>query len=531
MKMRAAAAAALIGLAAVVMVPDAAAQVLRGTLLDEETGAGVPGTLVTLRPHGGGDPVGTLTDRDGRFTITAPAPGEYVVRAERIGFATTSLPALRLEAGEVRDLVLRVASAPIILDGVGAIATRRQRCALRPEEGTEAAILWEEARKALATTEWTEREAAFLFEHALYERQLDARTLQVLSAARRTERVRQTFHTLPVERLLEDGFVQRTDSVTDYFGPDAAVLLSDRFLEQHCLRVQDTDDGTGALVGLAFEPVGRRSGIRGTLWLERSTAELRHLEFTYPNPPVRVPSDDIGGRIEFARLPTGEWIIQRWWIRTPRIGIEQGRTAAGQQADRAVLVGLNEHGGEVLGVYARNGRPLYTALAGTTIGYDTPSLLTRAAGGAVTAGGTAETQPATRAAEDAGAAPVAEPEPRADRRSRPNPRMITAAEIVRAGGSDAFEVVQSLRPQWLRVRGQTTLRTSEVRGLRDETFDAMVQTPVVVYVEGHRVGGSEALRGIAVAQIREIRHVDSREAVQRWGSDHGNGAIVVLLRR
>ncbi len=505
------------------------AQVVRGTLLDEATGDGVSGTLVTLRPSVGGNPVGTLSGADGRFTINAPAPGEYVLRAERIGFATTNLPPIRLEAGEVREVSLRVASAPIVLEGVGAVVARRRQCSLRPEQGTEAATLWEEARKALATTEWTEREAAFLFEHALYERQLDARTLQVVSDARRTERVRQTFHTLPVERLLEDGFIQRSDSITDYFGPDASVLLSDQFLEQHCLRVQDQDDGTGALVGLAFEPVGRRPGIRGTLWLERSTAELRHLEFTYPNPPVRIPSDDVGGRIEFARLPTGEWIIQRWWIRTPRLGLEQGRTAAGQPFDRAVVVGLNEHGGEVLGVYARNGRPLYASLSEVT-GAGTTGLLSRGVARTSSAGGFEPASDVAPSEVAAAAEPAPVTPPTRGRRERTNANLITAAEVARAGGSSGFDVVQLLRPQWFRVRGASTLRTSEVsRG--NETLDAMVQVPIVVYVEGHRVGGPEALRGVSTNQIREMRFVDSREASQRWGSDHGNGAIVVLLRR
>lgn len=499
------------------------AQVVRGTLLEEGTDRPVTGTLVTLRPELGGDPVGTLTDDFGRFSLVAPGPGSYTVRAERIGFATTNLPPLRLDAGETRDLVLRVASAPVVLEGIGTVAARRQRCSLRPEAGSEAAILWNEARKALVTAEWTEREGAFLFEHALYENRLEPRTLEVTNSTRRTERVRSTFHTLPVDRLLNEGFVQRSDSVTEYYGPDAAVLLSERFLEQHCLRVRESADDSDALVGLAFEPVRRSGGIRGTLWLERSTAELRHLEFTYPNPPVRVSSDDIGGRVEFARLPTGEWIIRRWWIRTPRVAIERSHTPVGQPIDRAVLEGLNEHGGEVLGVYTRTGRPLYAALASTLRTMNAPDLLTQ--------------RPPARSAE-AAPAPVSrqieetrEPDRRQRSRARANPSVITLAEITGAGGANAFDVVQSLRPQWLRTRGQTTLRTSGVADPRGGSYQAMTQVPIMVYVEGQQVGGLEALRGLSTSQIRELRFVDSREAVQRWGSDHGNGAVMVLLRR
>jgi hypothetical protein len=70
----------------------AASQSLRGTLLEDESGSPVAGTLVTLRPESGGSPVGTLTDSAGNFRLSAPAPGVYILRAERIGFVTTSLP-------------------------------------------------------------------------------------------------------------------------------------------------------------------------------------------------------------------------------------------------------------------------------------------------------------------------------------------------------------------------------------------------------------------------------------------------------
>jgi hypothetical protein len=127
---------------------------------------------------------------------------------------------------------------------------------------------------------------------------------------------------------------------------------------------------------------------------------------------------------------------------------------------------------------------------------------------------------------------VAEPAPApvAARAGRINPALISTTEIARSGGSNALEIVQSLRPQWLRSRGQTTLRTGTV-SVRGEEFEAMVSVPLVVYVDGNRVGGSDALRGISSSQLREIRYLDPREAVQRWGTDHGNGAVMVMLRR
>jgi hypothetical protein len=44
------------------------------------------------------------------------------------------------------------------------------------------------------------------------------------------------------------------------------------------------------------------------------------------------------------------------------------------------------------------------------------------------------------------------------------------------------------------------------------------------------VGGAEALNRITAESVGEIRFVDSREAVLRWGADHGGGAILVSTR-
>jgi hypothetical protein len=92
---------------------------------------------------------------------------------------------------------------------------------------------------------------------------------------------------------------------------------------------------------------------------------------------------------------------------------------------------------------------------------------------------------------------------------------ITAEEI---GGthSDAYALVQALRPQWLRVRG-----ASSVRGGSGQ---------VQVYLDGSHMGGVSFLRQIATQSVGRIEYMDGLEATQRWGLDHGSGAIVVHTR-
>jgi hypothetical protein len=81
-----------------------------------------------------------------------------------------------------------------------------------------------------------------------------------------------------------------------------------------------------------------------------------------------------------------------------------------------------------------------------------------------------------------------------------------------SGHSDVLSLVQSLRPRWLRVRGASSIAGRET---------------VQVYLDGSRLGGPESLRQLSTHSIGSLRYLDGLEATQRWGLDHGAGAIVV----
>jgi hypothetical protein len=61
------------------------------------------------------------------------------------------------------------------------------------------------------------------------------------------------------------------------------VLLSDTFLADHCFKIEPARWSTRATLGLAFQPVPERKkpDIKGVLWMDGKTAELRTLEFNY----------------------------------------------------------------------------------------------------------------------------------------------------------------------------------------------------------------------------------------------------------
>jgi len=94
--------------------------------------------------------------------------------------------------------------------------------------------------------------------------------------------------------------------------------------------------------------------------------------------------------------------------------------------------------------------------------------------------------------------------------------LITREQIDGMPVSSAWEVVQRLRPEFLRPRNPSS---SVNRNL------------AVVYVDGMRRGQPETLRSIPANDVEEIRFVNAIDAQQRYGPDHTGGVIEIRVRR
>lgn len=363
-------------LLALLVAAPAAAQTVQGTVTDSDRRP-VPGALVLLVDASGRQRAGALTDGTGRYTLQAPGAGTYEVRAERVGQETARSASMALAAGDVRTVPLEMSTRPVVLEEVAATASGGRRCSVRPQEAAETARLWEEARKALNNAAWTRERQPYRYEAALFSRDLDAGSLAVLGEERKetTSTARHPFTSLPVADLSRHGYRRDTRDGTWYYAPDAEALLSDAFLGDHCFRVQAGEGETAGLVGLAFEPVRGRdvTEVEGTLWIRRDSAALRYLEYRYRNLSLDVPTDRLGGRVDFERLPNGAWIVRRWRIRMPALEIDQNIRAGdahGQLTTRSRqrLRGVKEEGGEVLRVLGRDGTPVVAVRRGAVAG-------------------------------------------------------------------------------------------------------------------------------------------------------------------
>lgn len=85
----------------------AAAQSVRGELRDADRDRPLPGARLLLLDDDGVTVDSTLTDRTGRYRLTAPAPGRYLIYFRIDGYASVPSDALELAAGTVTEATFR----------------------------------------------------------------------------------------------------------------------------------------------------------------------------------------------------------------------------------------------------------------------------------------------------------------------------------------------------------------------------------------------------------------------------------------
>jgi Carboxypeptidase regulatory-like domain len=334
----------LVLFAATLFATPASAQTVRGVVVDEAarpvTGMLVRLVLPTGRPAAGG----ALTDAQGRFTLAAPAPGRYTIRGERVGYRAATV-VVDLASGETAEVRLQAAVQAFVLPTLEVSAAR---CTVRPGEGEAAYALWEEARKALATTALLHEQRQVEYTVRTYGSELMLRSGRMRRQNAEPSRVvGNPFHTLSPAELAAGGYVREEGDSISLYGPDASVLLSDEFLDTHCLYV-DPERFDRQTVALAFQPVRERRpvDIQGTLHLDRRTGELREVEYEYTGLEAGGQRLLAGGTVEFRRTPTGAWVVSRWRIHSSRVVHTTDWSRRGVR--NPVVEDLREAGGEVV---------------------------------------------------------------------------------------------------------------------------------------------------------------------------------------
>jgi len=480
------------------------AQSVRGQLTDSITRAPLAGAFLTLVDERGVEKARTITNNAGEFLLTAPAAGAFRLRSKRIGFRPYVSPPLTLTAGGAISYSAAVDPIPVALAQV--VVQGERQCDV--EAGASVAAVWEEVHEALAAVSWTSRDPAYWYAITRFSRETSpgGRPRGPDSTWRDDGYRPIPIKSAPPQQLELEGFVVVEQDGWTYHGPDADELISDAFLRTHCFETKPGRGETEGLIGLAFTPARDRTlpDITGTLWIDRGTAMLHHLDFTYVRLPQELVASRAGGRIEFMRVPSGAWIVRDWVIRMPVAQVKQRPMAMGTEL---AVVKFQEVGGNVLEIKTRSGIIVYRSESASEALAATP------ASGPLPAPATIASAPTPASAPAPASVPVAASTSLARNRDA---NLIEGAEIEASTALDAYALVQEARPTWLHSRGTISIRNPTAGVLQ-------------VYLNGNQFGDVNRLREIRRSEIRELRFLGPADAQLRYGVGHAGGVIEVSM--
>ena len=110
-----------------------------------------------------------------------------------------------------------------------------------------------------------------------------------------------------------------------------------------------------------------------------------------------------------------------------------------------------------------------------------------------------------------GAGSAGTPRVQADR------NVINQVELESVGSTNLYELIEKVRPNFLRSRGQTSLNTSG-------------QEYPAVYVDGRPYGDIASLRTIITSQVALVHYYDAPAAAARFGAINAPGVIDVTIK-
>jgi TonB-dependent Receptor Plug Domain len=100
-----------------------------------------------------------------------------------------------------------------------------------------------------------------------------------------------------------------------------------------------------------------------------------------------------------------------------------------------------------------------------------------------------------------------------------NSQLITEDEIDASRATNAFEVIQKLRANFLSYRGETSLTKNQSKPYP------------TVYLDGQEFGPINTLRTIPASQISSIRLLRAWEATTKYGTGNMGGVIAITTRQ
>lgn len=324
---------------------------IRGIVRDSASGSPVAGAVVMQLDARGDAVARAVTRANGQFRLARPASGRQL-HIVRLGFrpATIALPAVAggtASGAVLTTLDIQLVLVPRSLQTVDVVAARG--CPVRSDRNEALALLDQARAGLLATIVARERQPA-LMRVLRFDRRLDLDGLETVSQSVRIDSSRNATTSFNAVRNAVDfvaqGFRDGRPNQYTYFGPDADVLLDERFQRGYCFTVATRDSARPTQTGLHFAAATRRNGrvdIDGTVWIDTVARDLREIEYRYIGVEELAAGLGAGGRVGFRTLPNGMPVIDRWSMRI--VGAPD--TLVTNEGVHAQMYSVHEVGGEL----------------------------------------------------------------------------------------------------------------------------------------------------------------------------------------
>ena len=309
--------------ATLVATTPALAQRVRGTLKDSATSEPIPAAVVTTTDSAGTQLARSVSDEHGRFDVYKVRRAAKF-RVVRIGYRPRDV---MLPNDDTDSLEVRLAAIPSLLSTVTASSKR----VCPGETGSGGALeLWEQARSGLlAAVVSRETRPPHVRIHSFWRtfEPVRKRLLDDSVVVKDLKVERSYVAARPAWAFAAEGYMRENfDGSRDYFAPDDAVLLDPSFAETHCLHVVTADKSHLSQVGIGFDPVPDTDrdtlvDLSGVLWIDEKQPSLRSFEFHYTN--LESYAKGSGGEIQFALMPNGAPMIDRWKIHFALIATDE----------------------------------------------------------------------------------------------------------------------------------------------------------------------------------------------------------------
>jgi outer membrane cobalamin receptor len=95
--------------------------------------------------------------------------------------------------------------------------------------------------------------------------------------------------------------------------------------------------------------------------------------------------------------------------------------------------------------------------------------------------------------------------------------VITQEEIEASNATNVYDLIASLRGEYLKDRGKISIKTN-------------TREQAVVFLNEQEYGILSTMRNIPTGRISEVRYITGIDAVNRFGAQYGGGIIMLVSR-